>query len=774
MHNDCGNHTFRERMDSTDSTERVRMITALSSQSCCGFIGCNGRSMPGNKETSVQVMKSLNYLVENDPNCQMNLGKLYDSGAPNIRRSNARALRHYFAAAQQGNTDAQIELGKKYEEGKGVAMGHTEAIIWYTKAASLGSAKAKLRLADIHLEGKIVPANDFEAVRLFVDAADAGLSSAMIKLGDLTLAGRGGLEKNKHEAFRWFEKAAYEQLDPIAQHKTADMLLDGIGTKQNLAEAARLYHRAASAGLAASICALGNLYAAGKGVSHSYLEASKLYKKAALMNDPQAAYYLGVLIISGHAGELNFGQAIHWFELAAKQGIKLAKFELDALHESLQSEEDKCENEMAMITVRLDLREPVGLKRSGLRVTHVLSGSQAEAGGIEPGFFVANVWGRSVKNAEDLKRMVEFSKQKKGGLLLLKFRTTTPYGLSSSGAKPILSGSSCLKQQSSMLQSRINMYNDAKRKRFEAKIRAVQAKMSARSTAASVIISARAAAFNARMGVLCETPRTSAKARARKKQAAEAAKAASKAVKAAAQRIIIEKRKAAEEAIKAEAQTKQAEEDAKQARAIAIARQRDNIKANREAEKKKILQQKDAREKREESHQIFMSRIKASWPQKRTPVNIDCGKTSQDRAERASKAVDELKTFREENESPDDQESSKSQNWTAKIICTKVSTATKLASLGSKREAHRQEFQKRRPNMWTIGQDRADHASGAADKLKAARSTVALESQGNSKGRKSISSVMRICARASTTAAKWTSLLSKREAHRRAFLLEAK
>ena len=37
-------------------------------------------------------------------------------------------------------------------------------------------------------------------------------------------------------------------------------------------------------------------------------------------------------------------------------------------------------------------------------------------------------------------------------------------------------------------------------------------------------------------------------------------------------------------------------------------------------------------------------------------------------------------------------------------------------------------FQKRRPNMWTIGQDRADHASGAADKLKAARSTVALES----------------------------------------------
>ena len=33
---------------------------------------------------------------------------------------------------------------------------------------------------------------------------------------------------------------------------------------------------------------------------------------------------------------------------------------------------------------------------------------------------------------------------------------------------------------------------------------------------------------------------------------------------------------------------------------------------------------------------------------------------------------------------------------------------------------------------------------------------------------------MRICARASTTAAKWTSLLSKSEAHRRAFLLEAK
>ena len=86
---------------------------------------------------------------------------------------------------------------------------------------------------------------------------------------------------------------------------------------------------------------------------------------------------------------------------------------------------------------------PVGLKEvdCGLRMYYL---DQAEAGGIEPGFFVANVWGRSVKNAEDLERMVELTK-KRG--VIYGFRTTTPYGLSSSGAKPILSGSPCLKQQ---------------------------------------------------------------------------------------------------------------------------------------------------------------------------------------------------------------------------------------------------------------------------------------------------------------------------------------
>src|SRR5476651_768958 len=45
------------------------------------------------------------------------------------------ALRGFRPAAEQGNSDAQLLLGKMYEKGEGVPQNYSEALKWYRLAA---------------------------------------------------------------------------------------------------------------------------------------------------------------------------------------------------------------------------------------------------------------------------------------------------------------------------------------------------------------------------------------------------------------------------------------------------------------------------------------------------------------------------------------------------------------------------------------------------------------------------------------------------------------
>ena len=47
-------------------------------------------------------------------------------------------MRWYRAAAEQGNTAAQFNLGVCYANGTGVVKGHAEAVRWTCKAAAQG------------------------------------------------------------------------------------------------------------------------------------------------------------------------------------------------------------------------------------------------------------------------------------------------------------------------------------------------------------------------------------------------------------------------------------------------------------------------------------------------------------------------------------------------------------------------------------------------------------------------------------------------------------
>jgi uncharacterized protein len=65
----------------------------------------------------------------------------------------ATAMKEWKPLAEQGNADAQNNLGFMYRNGEGVTQDYAEAVKWFRKAAEQGNEEAKEALKDV--EAKI-------------------------------------------------------------------------------------------------------------------------------------------------------------------------------------------------------------------------------------------------------------------------------------------------------------------------------------------------------------------------------------------------------------------------------------------------------------------------------------------------------------------------------------------------------------------------------------------------------------------------------------------
>ena len=68
--------------------------------------------------------------------------KEYDNGE-GLEQDFKEAVKRYQKAADQGDAEAQINLGLMYENGEGVEQDDKEAVKWYQKAADQGDALAQ-------------------------------------------------------------------------------------------------------------------------------------------------------------------------------------------------------------------------------------------------------------------------------------------------------------------------------------------------------------------------------------------------------------------------------------------------------------------------------------------------------------------------------------------------------------------------------------------------------------------------------------------------------
>ena len=86
-------------------------------------------------------------------------------------KDDAEAVR---LAAEQGDADAQFNLGLKYANGWGVLEDDAEAVRWYRLAAEQGDADAQFNLGLMYDTGEDVLKDDAEAVRWYRMAAEQG------------------------------------------------------------------------------------------------------------------------------------------------------------------------------------------------------------------------------------------------------------------------------------------------------------------------------------------------------------------------------------------------------------------------------------------------------------------------------------------------------------------------------------------------------------------------------------------------------------------------
>lgn len=208
----------------------------------------------------------------------------FDEGVSDYRSGNyAGAFKEWSGAAEQGDLDAQYNLGCLYLRGEGVAENKALADEWLQRAADQGDVDAATWLLlskQITDEGrkkffamKMKPTTRFRLTFVAqlsngqlhrrpcsTDATDG--AKIQFNLGQMYETGVAGFPQDDRQAAEWYRRAA-ERNYTDAQNMLAHMYARGHGVEKDEIKAVRLFRQAAEQGNANAQHSLGIMYATG-------------------------------------------------------------------------------------------------------------------------------------------------------------------------------------------------------------------------------------------------------------------------------------------------------------------------------------------------------------------------------------------------------------------------------------------------------------------------------------------------------------------------------
>jgi TPR repeat protein len=131
--------------------------------------------------------------------------------------------------AEANDATAELLLGRLYLARPSASPdeGCEGGVKWLLRSAEQGNTEAAMQLADVYLRGDCVARNEANAVRWYARAADDGDPDAPEAIGELYLH-RGTAEPDLWQAERWFLFGA-NRLNPSACYHLGLMHARGIG-----------------------------------------------------------------------------------------------------------------------------------------------------------------------------------------------------------------------------------------------------------------------------------------------------------------------------------------------------------------------------------------------------------------------------------------------------------------------------------------------------------------------------------------------------------------
>jgi TonB family protein len=248
-----------------------------------------------------------------------------------VDKDPVKAQAYRQAAAEAGSADAQLALGRKYEEGDGVEVSAAEAAKWYRLAAAQENPEALNNLIALLRKGPPgVPQDFVEAAKLAEQGAERGDPDAIANLADLYNRGEG-VAKDDAKAISLYSQAAAKN-HVRAMEMVGFMRCEGQAGPVDFIEARRWFERAAALGSDYSERRLGLLYENGQGVEKDATKAFEWMERAARSGDAWAQNYLGWMLRQGVGIEVDYEEAMNWFRLAAKNGEALGEANIGDLY----------------------------------------------------------------------------------------------------------------------------------------------------------------------------------------------------------------------------------------------------------------------------------------------------------------------------------------------------------------------------------------------------------------------------------------------------------
>lgn len=138
------------------------------------------------------------------------------------------AFKEFTVLAEQGNSTAQVMMGRMYMMGEGVKPDRDQAIKWHKAAAAQGNADAQFFLGALYL----LPQTDIgEGVKWLRLSAQQGNQDAQYLLGKAYFQGAKGFPRDPVQGAMWLRLAAkdnkkfyQDELDGTERQMTPDQV----------------------------------------------------------------------------------------------------------------------------------------------------------------------------------------------------------------------------------------------------------------------------------------------------------------------------------------------------------------------------------------------------------------------------------------------------------------------------------------------------------------------------------------------------------------------